>query len=76
MAAQPEFAKFNSIIRPWKEEAIKRIKTKYPQLLVKGGSLAAGLIVKYCRTKFILLNCSKVAFGISKTMQGTIIAQS
>jgi hypothetical protein len=68
MERSPEFVKFSAIIRPWKEEAIKRIKTKYPQLMVKTGSLVASLIVKYCRTKLILLNCSKVAFGISKAM--------
>ena len=75
MLSSPEFARFDSMIRPWKAEAIRYLKNKYPQIIIKHASMAASLVVKFCRVKLILFKSSKIGFGITKLMQGSIVAE-
>ena len=74
MLSSSEFARFDSVIRPWKAEAIRYLKKKYPQIIVKHASIAACLVVKFCRVKLILFKSSKIGFGITRLMQGSIVA--
>ena len=74
LLSSSEFARFDSVIRPWKAEAIRYLKKKYPQIIVKHASIAACLVVKFCRVKLILFKSSKIGFGITRLMQGSIVA--
>ena len=72
----PEYENFHSFIRPWHKEAIQYVKAKYPQIVAQNSALALSLIIKYCRTRFILLHSSKVAFGVSKFLSAGMFASS
>ena len=69
MESNPHFKAFEKELKPWVDKGVAHVKRKYPHLAIKLLGLVVMTSFKYYRAKNIIVNCSKIAFGISRCLQ-------